>query len=195
MKPWTDFPIRQQQLFEQVREYIRDADRFSSVQYLTELGQDLCDRPLASEKDLETYQRLAMERPTTNIISQLRGIEEARRELNLCDGIIFENHANTLADTNDEVLQSLQNLRLSRRQQAPSSKAKDSDQICVYKEVDGRRSVCMVMEYKPSHKLSVYNLRAELLRADSGSMDLPKDVINRPTIPTDPQEKFVYHSE
>ena len=25
-------------------------------------------------------------------------------------------------------------------------------------------------------------------------MDLPKDAINRPTIPTDP-EKFVYHSE
>ena len=38
LKPWTDFPIRQQQLFERVREYIRDADRFSSVQYLTELG-------------------------------------------------------------------------------------------------------------------------------------------------------------
>jgi hypothetical protein len=136
-----------------------------------------------------------VERPTTNIISQLRGIEEARRELNLCEGIIFENHANTLADTNDEVLQSLQNLRLSRRQQAPSSKAKDSDQICVYKEADGRRSVCMVIEYKPSHKLSVYNLRAGLLRADSRSMDLPKDVINRPTIPIDPEEKFVYHLE
>jgi Fungal protein kinase len=26
-------------------------------------------------------------------------------------------------------------------------------------------------------------------------MDLPKDVINRPTIPTNPEEKFVYHSE
>ena len=26
-------------------------------------------------------------------------------------------------------------------------------------------------------------------------MNLPEDVINRPTIPTDPEEKFVYHSE
>ncbi len=60
LKPWSDFPIRQQHLFEQVHEYIRDAEQFSSVQYLTELGQDLCDRPLASEKDLEAYQRLAI---------------------------------------------------------------------------------------------------------------------------------------
>jgi hypothetical protein len=108
---------------------------------------------------------------------------------------MFENHANTLADTNEEVQQSLQNLRLSRRQQAPNSKAKDSDQICVYKETNGRRSVCMVIEYKPSHKLSVYNLRAGLLRADSGSMNLLEDVINRPTIPTSPEEKFIYHTE
>jgi hypothetical protein len=53
----------------------------------------------------------------------------------------------------------------------------------------------MVIEYKPSHKLLVYNLQVGLLRADSGSMDLLKDVINRPTIPTDPEEKFVYHLE
>jgi len=53
----------------------------------------------------------------------------------------------------------------------------------------------MVVEYKPSHKLSAFNLRAGLLRADKGSMDIPEDVINRITIPTDPEEKFVYHSE
>jgi hypothetical protein len=111
LKPWTDFPIRQQQLFERVRKYIpRDAQQF------TELGQDLCNRPLASEKDLEAYQRVAVERPTTNIISQLQKIEDARRELNLSDGIMFENHSNTLADSTKEVQQSLQNLRLSKRQ-------------------------------------------------------------------------------
>jgi hypothetical protein len=53
----------------------------------------------------------------------------------------------------------------------------------------------MLKEYKPAHKLSVFNLRAGLLRADSGSMNVPKDVINRITIPQDPADKFVYHSE
>jgi hypothetical protein len=54
LKPWADFPVLQQQLFERIHEYMpRDAGFFSSIQYLTELGQDLCDRPLASEKDLD----------------------------------------------------------------------------------------------------------------------------------------------
>jgi hypothetical protein len=96
LKPWTDFPVLQQQLFERIYKYIpRDAELFSSTQYLTELGQDLCDRPLASEKDLETYQRLAVERPTTNIISHLQRMKEARRAFNLGEGTVFENHANT----------------------------------------------------------------------------------------------------
>ncbi|KAH8799457.1 hypothetical protein F5884DRAFT_128577 [Xylogone sp. PMI_703] len=198
LKPWTDFPILQQQLFENVCAYIpSQAKCFSSTQYLTELGQDLCDRPLASEKDLETYQRLAVERPTTNIISQLQRIEEARRAFNLGEGIIFENHANTLSDNSEEVQQSLQFLSVSDRGQASSSnpKPRNTDQICVYKNADGTRSLCTVVEYKPSHKLSVFNLRAGLLRADSGSMNVLEDVVNRITIPTDPEEKFVYHSE
>jgi hypothetical protein len=56
LKPWTDFPVLQQQLFKRIYEYIpRDAGLFSSTQYLIELGQDLYDRPLVSEKDLEVY--------------------------------------------------------------------------------------------------------------------------------------------
>jgi hypothetical protein len=138
---------------------------------------------------------LAVEGPTTDIIFQLQKIEEARSILRLGDSIMFEIYTNTLADTNEEVQQSLQNLRLSRRQQAPNSKAKDSDQICVYKETNSRYSICIVIEYKLSHKLSVYNLQAGLLQADSGSINLPEDVINRPTIPTNPEEKFIYYSE
>jgi hypothetical protein len=198
LKPWADFPVQQQQLFERTYEYIpRDAALFSSTQYLTELGQDLCDRPLASEKDLEAYQRLAVERPTTHIISHLQRIEEAHRAFNLGEGIIFENHANTLSDSNEEVQESLQDLHISSKGQALSSnpKPRNADQICVYKEADGTRSLCMVVEYKPSHKLSVFNLRAGLSRADKGSMNIPEDVINRITIPTDPEDKFVYHSE
>jgi hypothetical protein len=37
----------------------------------------------------------------------------------------------------------------------------------------------MVVEYKPSHKLSVFNLRAGLLRADQGSMNIPEKVVRR----------------
>ncbi len=53
----------------------------------------------------------------------------------------------------------------------------------------------MIVEYKPYHKLSVLHLRAGPLRADNESMNLPKDVINRITIPTKPEERFVYNTE
>jgi hypothetical protein len=111
--------------------------------------------------------------------------------------IIFESHVNTLSDSNEEVQQSLQDLRILSKGQSLSSnpKPRNDDQICVYKEADGTRSLCMVVEYKPSYKLSVFNLRAGLLRADKGSMNIPEDVINRITIPTDPEDKFVYYSE
>jgi hypothetical protein len=113
LTPWTEFPTLQQRLFERVSEYIaQDAGHFSSIQYLTELGHDLCDRPLASEKDLEAYQ--------PHIISHLQQIDEARHAFNLGGGIIFENHANTLSDSNKEVQQSLQDLRISGKGQASS---------------------------------------------------------------------------
>ena len=198
LKPWTDFPVLQQQLFERIYEYIpRDTELFSSTQYLTELGQDLYNRPLASEKDLEAYQRLAVKRPITHIISYLQRIKEARHAFDLGEGIIFENHANTLSDSNEEVQQSLQDLRISSKglDSRSNPKPRNADQICVYKEADGTRSLCIVVEYKPSHKLSVFNLRAGLLRADKGFLNIPEDVINRITIPTDPEDKFVYHSE
>lgn len=43
--------------------------------------------------------------------------------------------------------------------------------------------------------MSVFTLRARLLLADNGSMNIPEDVINRITQTTDPEKKFVYHSE
>jgi hypothetical protein len=55
---------------------------FQLYPILQSSGKDLCDRPLASEKDLEAYQRLTVERPTTHIISHLQQIEAARREFN-----------------------------------------------------------------------------------------------------------------
>ncbi len=69
LKPWTDFPVLQQQLFERTYEYIpQNAELFSSTQYLNELGQNICHRLLASEKDLEAYQRLAIEQPNAHYL-------------------------------------------------------------------------------------------------------------------------------
>lgn len=67
--------------------------------------------------------------------------------------------------------------------------------LCVYKDVDGTRHVFLVVEYEPAHQMSEFNLRADLLRANGGSMDIMKDVINRTTIPNGLEQKFIYNSE
>ena len=56
-----------------------------------------------SEKGLGAYQRFTAERPTVNIISRLRWTDEACYKFNLGDGIIFENHANTLGGNTEEI--------------------------------------------------------------------------------------------
>jgi hypothetical protein len=58
----------------------------------------LCRQPLAGEKDLESYQRFAVEEKVLDMISQLLDIPQARQPLALGDGIEFENHANILSN-------------------------------------------------------------------------------------------------
>ncbi len=47
-----------------------------------------------------------------------------------------------------------------------------------------------IIEYKAPHKLT-----KEILRAGLRAMNVPEDVIQRPTIPTDPSEKFNYNAD
>jgi hypothetical protein len=185
LKPWRNFPMLQQRLFQNVYECIpRDVKQFSSVQFLKELGPKLCDW---------TYERFAVEGPITEIISRLRQIEEACLDFNIGDDIIFQNCTDALSDGNEEVQERLANLQSLN----PNPHA---DQACVYKKCvyknrDGAQSLFMVVECKPSHKLSVLNLRAGLLRAINRSMNPLEDVFNQITIPADRAKKFAYKSE
>ncbi|KAH7114572.1 hypothetical protein B0J13DRAFT_630896 [Dactylonectria estremocensis] len=69
------------------------------------------------------------------------------------------------------------------------------DQICVYRSNDAlatTRTMIYVSEYKPPHKLTAPHLRLGLR-----AMNIPKDVVNRKTIPTsmDPDALFQYHAD
>jgi hypothetical protein len=66
------------------------------------LGPKLCDRPLASEANLQQYERPAVEQRVTSAISALRD-RSADSIFNVGNGIIFESHPNTLGDMSEEV--------------------------------------------------------------------------------------------
>jgi hypothetical protein len=53
----------------------------------------------------------------------------------------------------------------------------------------------MIIEYKPSYKLLVFNLQAGLLRADKGFINILENIINQITIPTNLKDKFMYYSK
>ncbi|KAH7016457.1 uncharacterized protein B0I36DRAFT_337757 [Microdochium trichocladiopsis] len=68
-----------------------------------------------------------------------------------------------------------------------------ADQVCVYRHDDvdrALRSLLLVVEYKPPHKLTLPHLRLSLRK-----MDIQHEVVNRTTIPTDKDELFSYHAD
>jgi len=181
LRPWDEFPDVQQPLFDDVYKLLHpptNAPRlFSSKIALEDLGRRLCRRPLASESDLESYERFAVEDHVAEIISRLIDVPRARHLFSLENGVLFENHANTLSDDAEEV-------------QRRSQRRTQSDQICVYQKQNEMRKLLLLVEYKPAHKLSV-----EYLRAGPRPMDLWKEVVQRATIPSDPGEKLNYNAD
>jgi hypothetical protein len=158
--------------------------------HLEVLGPKLCDRPLASEADLE---RPAVEQPVTSVTSALRD-RSPDSIFDVGNGIIFESHLNTLSDVSEEV-QQCQQQRRQRRQAGGQSadisiRPKNTDQICVYKDTSGRRTPLFIIEYKPPHKLSNGDLLWGL-REDMSILE----VIERDTIPTDLKERSEHNSD
>lgn len=136
-----------------------------------------------SEGDLAGIERQIVEYPVTKIISELIKIPAARQHFGLANGVTFENHPNTLSDIADEVQQAMSRME-------PVLRLRYADQLCVYKTVGGTRDLRFVVEYKAPHKLSVEHSRRGLR-----PMNLPSDILNRPTIPTDAESKLDYDSD
>ena len=146
-------------------------------------------RKIASEDDLKLFQHSAVENFVADIISVLARNHQCREDLALGQGVIFENHTNTLSDVAEDVqalLRSSTSLSKPRRAARPIH----ADQICVYKNEDSHMELLFIIEYKAPYKLT-----KEVVRAGLRPMDVPKEVIHRPTIPTDLHEKFNYNAD
>ncbi|MCJ1240912.1 hypothetical protein MMC14_008916 [Varicellaria rhodocarpa] len=199
LRPWAEFPEFQLGLFKNFYHFFHAEDQhprrfFNSLQYIQELAQNLGRRKLASEKDLETYERSAVEDMVTTILDTLSGMPEAQAELDLEGKTVFENHTNSLSHVAEEVQQRLHlhtpRTRLSPTMSSSSSESGSTsqtplkqprtraDQFCVYREINGTQRLLFLVEYKPPHKLSIGNLRAGLR-----DMDLKKEVFDRVKIP------------
>ncbi|KAF4222110.1 hypothetical protein CNMCM5878_006705 [Aspergillus fumigatiaffinis] len=126
---WT--PLRaqtlQREIYESVCRYLQPAGEdapqlFTSLVALEDHGRRFARRPISSEQDLETYERLAVEDHVHDIVAELCKIPEAREEFRLGNGVWFDNHANLL-DEDDEVDAS----------DPSTTKPSKPDQFCIHR--------------------------------------------------------------
>ncbi|QGA17632.1 hypothetical protein EYB26_005307 [Talaromyces marneffei] len=186
LRLWSECPLQQREIYNAVCDYLQPAGReparhFASLAELHGISRRFSRRVLRSEKDLESYERFAVEDHVHDIIAELCKIPAAQERFRLGNGIAFDNHAHTLdesEDADEEVLD------------ISSSRHPKADQFCVHR-VDGTTNILLTtVEYKPPHKLSVENLRKGLR-----PMEFWKEVVNRNEIPVEKNEKLIYNAE
>ncbi|EED20496.1 hypothetical protein TSTA_037160 [Talaromyces stipitatus ATCC 10500] len=182
LRYWSDCPVQQQEIFNAVYTYLQPTEEdalqiFAPLAELHGLSRRFSRRELRSEKDLESYERFAVEDHVHDIIAELCKIPGARQRFQLGNGIMFDNHSNALEEPEDD-------------DETPSTQYSRPDQFCIHR-VDGTTNTLLTtVEYKPPHKLRIEDVRSGLR-----SMEFWKDVVNRNKIPTDKNQKLKYNAE
>ncbi|KAK9372554.1 uncharacterized protein V1513DRAFT_427493, partial [Lipomyces chichibuensis] len=185
LRPWSDFPHLQRQAYDSVYQLLQPSNRtppqlFSSRIGLQGIGELLCGRRLASEADLQGYERFAVEERVHAVLAALRTIGAARDAFPLGEDIWFDNHSNTIDDDLDS----------ARSGHNPTRRRSNADQFCVHRMDQGERTLLFTIEYKPAHKLTT-----EYLRSGLRPMNIWEECVQRVTIPTERDEKLKYNSE
>lgn len=185
ISPWPACSTQLQETFDIVYAYLqpsgRDAPRlFTSLHEVQGLGQRFSSRKLRSEKDLENYERAAVEDHVHDVIAELCKIPDARDKFQLGDGLIFENHGSHLQAPDPE---------FDDRDESSTQNPKP-DSFCIHRTNGSTHTLISTVEYKPPHKLSVENVRVGLR-----PMRFWEEIVQSDTIPTDKDEKLRYNAE
>ncbi len=160
------------------------------------IGLDHAQRPIASEDDLRNIQRYTVETRVSDIIKHLKKLPGAFEQFNLGDDLTFENHTNTLSERHEEVAEEL--AMEERNSVNPNIRTLPSDlridQLCVNTTSEGVKSLVLIADYKPPHKLIISTVRRGL---EALSRTTFEAVVNRLTKPLkgDVDGLFEYHSE
>ncbi|KAJ5129157.1 uncharacterized protein N7515_005196 [Penicillium bovifimosum] len=181
-KPWNICSTQLSEIYRSVSGYLQltpggTPHLFTSLDELEGFGREFSETPISSERDLEAYERFAVEKHVRDIISELCKIPAARDEFGLGDGIQFrKNHTNSLNE--NEAIE-------ADASQPPSVHRPRPDQFCIHR-IDGNTNTLLTtVEYKPPHKLPVATLRMGLR-----PMDLWKEMVGSNKVLTKQEEKL-----
>jgi len=201
LKPWESFIDLQQSALEALGPILSGTSperHFNSLLVFKGLRQ-LVEKKIGSEKDLEKYEGVAVESRVEEIIGYLKDDEYVKEKYTLGQGVVFDNHTNTLSDGDDEVQDSLRHQQSVQHPQTPANvdhlsdskpSRTNSDQICSRIEGEGRpRSLLFIAEYKPPHKLPVGSLQRGFQELDV------KKHCNQSEIPPEEEEMAIYYAK
>ena len=171
-REWGDFPVQQATIYQSICRFLQPSNDntprlFSPLIVLEEMSRRVYERSLSSEKDLENYERFAVEDHVRDIIKTLSGIPGAQSQFGLGDAVQFDNHANVLGEEADK-----------------SNQRAYPDQYYIHRRkstspIDHSATLLMTVEYKPPHKLSTENLVAGLR-----PINFWEEVVQRNPVPT-----------
>jgi hypothetical protein len=167
--PWDDFLESQEDQFARLQRIFGQERLFEPRSHTESVGKKACHQQLTSEDNLRTHQHLAIQMPIVDIFSA-RSQHLDWGDLNIGNGVIFENHENALKDSTQEVEKASQRL----------FKSLPKDQLCSFIYTGDSRRLAFIIEYKAPHKISVEEFRNALCKPN-----LCKEVIDRGTISND----------
>ncbi|EFQ98815.1 hypothetical protein MGYG_01830 [Nannizzia gypsea CBS 118893] len=185
LRPWLAYSGIQEEFYTRVCGYFEPTDRlFPPIIALEDIARR-CYRPLSSEKDVEFYERLAVEQHVQDVIAELCKSLDARNDFALGEGVTFENHANIIDEGDED--EDEDNAGLPNQ---PNARHAIPDQFCIHRVDDGVHKLLTTVEYKPPHKLPI-----EYLHAGLREMNLWKEVVQRDTSELKGDDKLRYNAE
>ncbi|PWY95945.1 hypothetical protein BO94DRAFT_507390 [Aspergillus sclerotioniger CBS 115572] len=187
LEPWTDCAAQLQEIYNSVCSYLEPTDGdgarlFVPRVVLEEDARRVHLYPMDGERALRYYERFAVEGHVSDIVAELCKIKAAQDQFGLGNGIRFENHTNTLDDTN--------RIEEANRRQPSTIEHPTPDQFCIYRNDEGTDTLLTSVEYIPGHKLP-----DETIRLGLRPMYVWRDMVYSNKIPREGEEKLKYDAE
>lgn len=180
---WEEFSRKQDNIYRAVCKFLEPTDNdemrlFDSIESIEVCGKHIRRNEITSEKDIELYERVAVENHVVSIVTALSKIPAAREFFHLSsDSIKYMNHLG--------VLRSFMRALCKERGIKLHINSKP-DSICLLYDRGGER-VVLTGEYKPPHKLPI-----ETLRAGSRTHNFYEEIVESHIMPTEGTENIKY---
>lgn len=191
LKPWSDFEVLQQAQYQKLRAAL-PTQRLFEPEIGIKVALDKLNTPLSSENAVRIHASIAVETTVRDIMKELLQDHGTKATLKLKEGFKFEDHKNSLGDSNEEVRGRA--ARPELRQSIPV------DQYSIVERTDGVNGdgldtkfneILFLIEYKAAHKLT----SATLQRVLNGQHFNIGELINSSRVPADEEGKQLHRSK